>query len=85
LTGDTITVVADRRFLTFMRSYPNQIPLHPDAIRRIWNAIEPLRFERIYGGWWDAVVPEQARERVRVSARRYLQAIGANDWKLPVA
>jgi hypothetical protein len=77
LTGDTITVVADRRFLTFMRSYPNQIPLHPNAIRHIWKAVEPLRFERIYGGWWDAIVPENARERVRISAQRYLQALGA--------
>ncbi len=77
LTGDTITVVADRRYLTFMRSYPNQIPLHPDAIRRIWKAVEPFKFERIYGGWWDATVPEQARERVRVSSQRYLNAIGA--------
>jgi glyoxylase-like metal-dependent hydrolase (beta-lactamase superfamily II) len=76
LTGDTITVVADRRFLTFMRSYPNQIPLHPDEIRRIWNAVEPFKFERIYGGWWEAIVPANARERVRVSAERYLQAIG---------
>jgi hypothetical protein len=50
LTGDTIDVVANRRFLTFMRSYPNLIPLHPDAIRRIYSAVEPLEFERIYGG-----------------------------------
>jgi glyoxylase-like metal-dependent hydrolase (beta-lactamase superfamily II) len=76
LTGDTITVVADRH-LTFMRSYPNQIPLHPDAIRHIWKAVEPFGFERIYGGWWDAIVPDQARERVRVSIQRYLRAIGA--------
>jgi glyoxylase-like metal-dependent hydrolase (beta-lactamase superfamily II) len=77
LTGDTITVVADRRYLTFMRSYPNQIPLHSDAIRHIWQAVEPLKFERIYGGWWDAIVPTDARDRVRISAERYLQAIGA--------
>jgi hypothetical protein len=60
-----------------MRSYPNQIPLHPDAIRRNWNAVEPFKFERIYGGWWDAIVPQNARERVRISARHYLQAIDA--------
>jgi hypothetical protein len=77
LTADTIDVVADRRFLTFMRSYPNQIPLHPDAIRGIWKAVGPIVFERIYGGWWDAIVPADARERVRISAERYLQAIGA--------
>jgi hypothetical protein len=79
LTADTIDVVADRRFLTFMRSYPNQIPLHPDAIRHIWQAVEPLKFERIYGGWWDSMVTQDARERVRISAERYLQAIGARD------
>ena len=53
-TGDTITVVRDRRFVTFMRSYPNQIPLPERAIRHILDRLEPFAFDRVYGGWWIA-------------------------------
>jgi len=35
LTGDTIQVVQDRRYVTFMWSYPNVIPLNISAVRRI--------------------------------------------------
>src|SRR5262245_43160173 len=35
LTGDIIQVVQDRRCVSFMRSYPNLIPLGPTAINRI--------------------------------------------------
>src|SRR5437764_7403011 len=52
LTGDIITVVQDRGYVSFMRSYPNLIPLGPAAIRRITDAVEPLSFDQIYGGWW---------------------------------
>ena len=34
LTGDIITVVQDRRYVSFLRSYPNLIPLGASAIRR---------------------------------------------------
>src|SRR5262249_24936155 len=56
LTGDIITVVQDRRYVSFMRSYPNLIPLGASAIRRIVERIEPFSFEQIYGGWWQANV-----------------------------
>src|SRR5438876_8485656 len=47
LTGDIITVVQDRRYVSFMRSYPNLIPLGPTAIRRIVERIEPFPFDQI--------------------------------------
>ena len=76
LTGDIITVVQDRRYVSFMRSYPNLIPLGPMAIRRIVERIEPFTFEQIYGGWWQANVLSDAKAAVRRSAERYLRAIG---------
>ncbi len=76
LTGDTITVVADRRWVSFMFSYPNLIPLGADAIRRIVAAVEPYPFERLYGGWPGSVVAEGAKDAVRRSAERYLERIG---------
>lgn len=77
LTGDIIQVVQDRRYVSFMCSYPNLIPLGPTAIRRIVERIEPFHFEQIYGAWWRANVLSDAKTAVARSAERYLQAIRA--------
>jgi len=75
LTGDIVTVVQDRRYVSFMQSYPNLIPLGPAAIRRIIERIEPFSFDQIYGGWWQANVLSDAKAAVARSAERYLRAI----------
>jgi glyoxylase-like metal-dependent hydrolase (beta-lactamase superfamily II) len=77
LTGDTIQVIPDREWVSFMYSYPNLIPLDAEAIRRIVAAVEQLDFDRIYGAWWGRVVPAGAKDAVRRSAERYVRAIGA--------
>ena len=77
LVGDTITVVPDVRAVSFMRSYPNLIPLPAEEIRRIVAAVRPYPFERIYGGWWDRVTRTDGKSAVERSARRYLKWIGA--------
>jgi glyoxylase-like metal-dependent hydrolase (beta-lactamase superfamily II) len=71
LVGDTITVVSDRRYVSFMRSYPNLIPLPASEVERIARTVEPLAFELIYGGWWDRDIRQGAAEAVQASARRY--------------
>ena len=73
LTGDTVSVVADPRWVTFMRSYPNFIPLSADAIRGIEDGLRPLRFERLYGGWSGDDVLEGAKGVVERSAARYVE------------
>ncbi len=75
LTGDTIAVVADRRFVSFMRSYPNDIPLSAAAVRQIVATVAPYRFDRIYGGWWDRVVDRDGPAAIRRSADRYIRCI----------
>jgi hypothetical protein len=75
LTGDIIQVVQDRRYVSFMRSYPNLIPLGPTAIERILQSIEPFGFEQIYGAWWKANVLADAKAAVTRSAERYLRWI----------
>ena len=75
LTGDTIQVVADRRYVSFMWSYVNLIPLSAAAVRAIVAAVAPFEYDRIYGGWWGAVVASEAQAAVARSAERYLQAI----------
>jgi hypothetical protein len=76
LTGDIITVVQDRRYVSFMRSYPNLIPLGPAEINRIRETTEPFSFDQIYGGWWNANVLSDAKAAVARSAERYLRTIG---------
>jgi glyoxylase-like metal-dependent hydrolase (beta-lactamase superfamily II) len=79
LTGDTVVPVADRRWVTFMRSYPNSIPLSAGLVRRIVERLEPYEFDRLYalaGG----VVAAGAKAAVRRSAERYIAWVsGAND------
>ena len=79
LTGDIIQVVADKRWVSFMYSYPNYIPLSAAKVNHIVEAVEPYEFERIYGAWWPAIVRADAKERVRLSAERYLRAIAPPD------
>jgi glyoxylase-like metal-dependent hydrolase (beta-lactamase superfamily II) len=74
LTGDTIYVAADRRYVSFMYSYPNLIPLDAASIENIVRAVEPLSFDRIYGGWWESIVTTDARAAVLRSATRYQNA-----------
>lgn len=75
-TGDIVQVVADRRWVSFMYSYPNLIPEHPDAVRRTVQLLDGLQFDRIYGAWWGKVVEDDAHGAVVRSARRYLEHIG---------
>ena len=72
LTGDTIFVVNDRRFVSFMFSYPNLIPLTASAINAIVSAVKPLSYDRIYSAWSDRVIPSGAALAVSRSAARYL-------------
>jgi glyoxylase-like metal-dependent hydrolase (beta-lactamase superfamily II) len=77
LSGDIVQVVQDRRFVSFMRSYPNFIPLSAAVVRTIAERLEPVPFERIYGGWFDLVVREDGKGALRRSAERYLRALEA--------
>jgi glyoxylase-like metal-dependent hydrolase (beta-lactamase superfamily II) len=79
LTGDSIAVAADREWVTFMRSYPNYIPLPRSALDGIVRALEPYDFDRIHGGWWELTVERDAKEAVRRSAERYVRWIRDPD------
>jgi hypothetical protein len=76
LTGDVIQVVADARYVSFMRSYPNLIPLSSGAVRQIQDRVEPFAFEKIYGAWWGRNVLTDGKKAIAISAERYLRSIG---------
>jgi len=75
LTGDTLYVVPDLRHVSFMRSYPNHIPLCASKVRHIVEAVEPFRFDRIYSSWPERVIMSDGNSVVQRSAERYIQAI----------
>ena len=76
LAGDQPYVCADRRWVSFMYSYPNLIPLGPTAIQGIVASLAPHSFERLYGAFPDQVVSKDAKAVVLRSADRYLRRIG---------
>jgi hypothetical protein len=77
LSGDQPQVCRDRRWVSFMYSYPNLIPLPAKAIRRIMTALQPLAYDRLYGAFPGLTMVSDAKGAVERSAARYLRAIGA--------
>ncbi|HEY7398531.1 MAG TPA: MBL fold metallo-hydrolase [Gaiellaceae bacterium] len=73
-SGDIVQVIPDRRWVSFMYSYPNLIPLPPSKIEAIVAALAPFEFDTIVGAWWGRVV-EDGSEVVRRSAARYIRAV----------
>lgn len=69
-TGDTIKVVADTRWVTFMYSYPNSIPLDERTVQHIAQAVAAQRFAHLYDGW--VAMTGDAHAAVQRSAERYI-------------
>jgi glyoxylase-like metal-dependent hydrolase (beta-lactamase superfamily II) len=74
MTGDTVQVGADRR-VSFLRSYPNMVPLSHDSVQGIADALAPFDYERVYGAFFDRVVPEHGKRIVAESVARYQAAL----------
>lgn len=74
LAGDIVQVVPDRTHLSFMRSYPNLLPLSAPAVARIAKALEPYEFETLHGPFFGRSVVD-AKNVLRRSVVRYLAAI----------
>jgi len=75
LSGDVLQVTEDRKFVSFMYSYPNYIPLPAAQAHRIRAALEPFAFEEIYGAWWGRVVRPNGKAVLQASVQRYVDAL----------
>jgi len=75
--GDTMQVTMDRKFVSFMRSYPNLIPLDAEAVRAISEAVRTFPFEAIYGAFPGRTVESDGNRVVERSAERYWKAIAS--------
>jgi glyoxylase-like metal-dependent hydrolase (beta-lactamase superfamily II) len=74
-SSDIATVTVDRKFLSFMRSYPNLIPLSARQVEGIATALTPFQFDTIYGHYFDRVIPKGAKQILKASVERYIAAI----------
>jgi glyoxylase-like metal-dependent hydrolase (beta-lactamase superfamily II) len=74
-SSDIATVTTDRQFLSFMRSYPNLIPLSAKQVTAIAAALEPFRFDTIYGHYFDRVIATGGKRSLELSVKRYVAAI----------
>ncbi|MDF9877776.1 MBL fold metallo-hydrolase [Cellulosimicrobium cellulans] len=70
LSGDTIFANPDRTSVSFMRSYPNRIPLSAAVVLRVAEHVAQRPFERLYNNF-EGVVPADARDVVLRSAQRH--------------
>ena len=74
-SGDVLTVAPDRQWLSFMRSYPNLIPLSRREVEHIGAILSPFSFETIYGHYFDRVIARDGRKVLANSVARYIAAI----------
>ena len=75
-SADIATVNLDRKSFTFMRSYPNHIPLSEKGVRAIGAALMPLAFDRVYSHFFERVIQSGAKQILQSSVERYIAAIG---------
>lgn len=71
LVGDSLAPNPDRRSITFMRSFPNRIPLSAAVVERITAQCKQLPFEVMIGNF-DNRIESDARAVLRASADRYI-------------
>jgi hypothetical protein len=79
LSSDTIHANPDRETVTFLRSYPNRIPLSPAVAQRVASGAAELGFDRLYDNF-ARVIDGDAADKVLRSAERYARwAAGEHD------
>jgi len=70
LAGDTIMVNPDRATVSFLRSYPNRLPLSAAVVERIAAHVARYAFDRIYSNF-SLRIDRDAAAAVQRSAQRH--------------
>lgn len=79
LAGDGIFPGPQGHTVSFLRSYPNRIPLSAAVVRRIADQVARLDVDRLYNNF-RGVVPAAAGDVVERSAQRYIEWVsGQHD------
>lgn len=76
-TSDTILPVPHCKWVSFMFSFPNLLPLPPSEVQRIRDCVAawPEAFVRLYGPFPSSVIKGGAKGAVLESAQRYLDVL----------
>jgi hypothetical protein len=72
LSGDTVAATPDGQWVSFMRSYPNKIPLSAAVVLTVADRVLTTPFERLYDNFGGGV-RAAADAWVRRSADRYIR------------
>jgi glyoxylase-like metal-dependent hydrolase (beta-lactamase superfamily II) len=75
--GDALQVAADRRYVSFMYSYPNLIPMNPAAVRAMRERVARFEFEDVFGFSRGRNIIGGGRAAVDRSFDRWLRAVEA--------
>jgi hypothetical protein len=75
LSGDLLQVTLDRKFVSFMWSYPNYIPLGEKAVRAIAKRLEGWRYDAIYGAFWDRLIAGDGANVTQKSVARHIEIL----------
>jgi hypothetical protein len=78
LSGDVLQVLPDRKHVSFMRSYPNLMPLSAPVVERVAGRLAPYSFERIYGAFAGREILADGKAALLRSAHRYACAVSGN-------
>jgi hypothetical protein len=71
LSGDTVASTPDERWVSFLRSYPNKIPLSGAVVGVVAQRLAQLEFDRLYDNF-DGRCAADASSWVQRSAERYI-------------
>ena len=72
--GDTILVTFDRKQVSFMWSYPNNLPLPAVEVERIGSRLRELDFDSIYSPFWErGEIERNAKAAVERSILRQIK------------
>jgi hypothetical protein len=71
LTGDTVAGTPDERWVSFMRSFPNKVPLSAAVVAKVADRVLQHDFDRLYDNFGGQVTRD-ASAWVRRSADRYI-------------
>ena len=74
LSGDIVQVMPDKH-VSFMRSYPDLIPLDASSVQHIADVLAPWPFDPIYGAWWERIITGGGKATLDFSVRRYIRAV----------
>ena len=71
LSGDTVVGTPDEHWVSFLRSYPNKIPLSAATVQKVAERVTALDIDRLYDNLGGRVGSDAATW-VRRSADRYI-------------